>query len=335
MQIWIQSRRFDSTYIMGGAVLSMLLASLASLEASLVTLIFWGWVMLLEGPHFAITWVRTFGDSKFLSENKNLLMTSFVFFLVPFLAVVFDGVTGISGAKNAWGFLIFAWSLYHNTRQHYGFIALWGRQQKLEERDIMFLRWGTYAICYSMMAELFFNFKLNTAYPVLASFIPWSSLQFSVTLSAVIVFVFLAIKLNKRATLPLTYLALVGTYYYLLFHIVAYAEPFFPDNLGAAEGFLIVTVLNSSFHNIQYLAITVWRAKRDNVGELQKKTIACFFFGVLIFAPIFWARGEVRFFNMSISQSILTQLAYVLYFGIVGQHFFLDQYIWKRKKISQ
>lgn len=334
MQTWIHSKRFDTTFIMGGAVLSMILAAVASIEASLVTMIFWAWVMLLEGPHFAITWVRTFGDAKFFRENKSLLMASFAFFLIPLLAVGFDRISGSQSVTNGWGFLIFMWSLYHNTRQHYGFIALWSRQKNLPESDLTFLRWGTYIICYALMAELFFNFKLNDAYPALTSLVPWGSLQLFATLTAVFVFLGLTIKLHKRSIIPLTYLALVGTYYYLLFHVVAYAEPFFPEHLGAAEGFLIVTVLNSSFHNIQYLAITVWRAKRDNVTELHKKTMACFGFGILVFTPIFWARGEVRMFGEAVSYTLLTQAAYILYFGIVGQHFFLDQYIWKRKKVA-
>jgi len=334
MQTWIQSRRFDTTLIMGGAFISMTLAFVASVEASLVSLIFWAWVMLLEGPHFAITWVRTFGDSKFFQDNRTLLLSSFAFFVIPLLAVAYDGALATTSATGAWGFLIFLWSLYHNTRQHYGFVALWARQKNLPETDLTLLRWGTYIICYAFMAELLFNFKLNSAYPAISAFVPWSSLQLLATSAAILVFTGLSVKLGKRSMLPLTYLALVGAYYYVLFHVVAYAEPFFPGPMGAAEGFLIVTVLNSSFHNIQYLAITVWRAKRDNVAELQKKTAACFFFGALVFTPIFWARGEVRMFDVAMNHALWSQVAYVLYFGIVGQHFFLDQYIWRSKKKS-
>lgn len=334
MQTWIQSRRFDTTLIMGGAFISMALALLASVEASLVSLIFWGWVMLLEGPHFAITWVRTFGDANFFQKNKTLLFASFTFFAIPLVALAYDGALATTSATGAWGFLIFLWSLYHNTRQHYGFVALWARQKKLSETDLTLLRWGTYIICYAFMAELLFNFKLNSAYPAISALIPWSSLQFAATAAALLAFTGLTVKLGKRSLLPLGYLALVGAYYYLLFHVVAYAEPFFPGPMGAAEGFLIVTVLNSSFHNIQYLAITVWRAKRDNVANLQNKTIACFCFGVLVFAPIFWARGEVRLFDVALNHALWSQVAYVLYFGIVGQHFFLDQHIWRSKKKS-
>ncbi len=152
MQTWIQSRRFDTTLIMGGAFISMTLALVASVEASLVSLIFWGWVMLLEGPHFAITWVRTFGDANFFQKNKTLLFTSFAFFGIPLLAVSYDATFATTSATGTWGFLIFLWSLYHNTRQHYGFIALWARQKNLPENELTLLRWGTYIICYAFMA---------------------------------------------------------------------------------------------------------------------------------------------------------------------------------------
>jgi hypothetical protein len=51
----------------------------------------------------------------------------------------------------------------------------------------------------------------------------------------------------------------------------------------------------------------------------------------MLFVPIFWARGEVRIAGFGVQSELVKQFAFVLCFGIVGQHFFLDQYIWRRK----
>lgn len=331
MQVWILSRTLDLSLIMGGALFSLALAGLALTQESLVPFFFWAWVILLEGPHFAITWVRTFGDQRFVREHGTLLARSLFFFVIPLSALVLDQFTASAQISAAWGFFIFLWSLYHNTRQHYGFVALWSRRFGIQEDDLRMLRWGTYLVCYAFMAKLLFSFKLPGSYQQASALVPWMQLRSPSVVFALLGFVLLGIRFGKRALVPVSYLALVGAYYFTLFFVIAHTEPFLSTPLSSAEGFLMVTVLNSSFHNIQYLAISAWRAKRDNITQLPLKIAACFAFGVLVFLPIFWARGEVRFLETFLSDATLNQIAYVLYFGIVGQHFFLDQYIWRSK----
>ncbi len=120
---WIKSKEFDLTFIFGGSLLVLALPAIASWIPTSALFLFWIWVVLFEGPHFAGTYSRTYWDQSFWKQNKQLLLWSLVFFLFPLLAVLFNQM-GI------YGFFIFSWSLYHNTRQHYGFVSMYSKNLK-------------------------------------------------------------------------------------------------------------------------------------------------------------------------------------------------------------
>lgn len=333
MTTWIHSARFDVSFIFGGAAFSLTLAALGFWQLALVPLIFWSWVLLLEGPHFAVTWIRALrlkGETPLL---RSKIQWSFVFFLIPAFCLALDHLLRTQVWMNLWGFAIFSWSLYHNTRQHYGFIALWARRAQAQEKEIKLLRWACYLVCYLLMAELFFHFKLKDSFPSLYQALPLlrETFRLSPGIAATVSLGLIAWG-RGRLLLPALYTLVLALYYSLLFFVVARLEPFYSGAQSAAEGFLVVTVLNSSFHNIQYIALTLLRAKEGQTSRLPQKALLCLVFGCLVFGPLFWMRGEVSVFGVRAdASSTLVTLATIIYLGIVGQHFFLDQYLWRSR----
>ena len=120
-------------------------------------------------------------------------------------------------------------------------------------------------------------------------------------------------------------------------------EPFFPGAENFAQRLMIIAIMNSLFHNIQYHAI-VWFYSRkryipslesDDFGWAKKihsqfSTYALAAFGFsFLFSFVFWLRADIPFFTGILSAGDAKLFAYVLYFGVVGQHFYLDQKIWK------
>ena len=51
-----------------------------------------------------------------------------MFFVFPALAVAHWNATGSKLALDLYGFFIFVWSLYHNARQHYGFLSIYSKK---------------------------------------------------------------------------------------------------------------------------------------------------------------------------------------------------------------
>lgn len=335
MNSWIHSPRFDLIFIMGGAFFSLALAFLGKWEMAFIPAVFWAWVLLLEGPHFAVTWVRALR----LGEGSELISSrikwSFIFYLIPALCLSLDSFTPAFSFYCSVGFSIFTWSLYHNTRQHYGFVALWARRSGATDRELLFFRWATYAVCYLLMSELFFHFKLKDSFPLVYKALPVSGESFSFSpwvaafLGAVSLFWG-----QRRFILPSLYLLILALYYSVLFYVVARWEPLYGGAVSAAEGFLVVTVLNSSFHNIQYIALTIISAHQVQTPKLIQKSLLCLGFGLACFGPLFWMRGEVSFMGSRADLELIVFIATSLYLGIVGQHFFLDQYIWRSRETA-
>lgn len=335
MTSWIHSARFDLSFIMGGAFFSLALALLGKWEMSLIPLIFWAWVMLLEGPHFAVTWIRArrLGQEDSLIDSR--IKWSFIFYLIPLLCLGLDALSQSNTFIGLWGFSIFSWSLYHNTRQHYGFVALWARKAKATEEEMKYFRWATYGVCYLLMSELFFHFKLKESFPSVYQAFPFlgDSFSYSPWVATLLSLTFLVWG-QRRFRLPALYLMVLALYYSVLFFMVARWEPLYGGAISAAEGFLVVTVLNSSFHNIQYIALTLLKAHEAKTPKLFKKSLLSLGFGLAIFGPLFWMRGEVSFWGEKVNLTLMMAGATIFYLGIVGQHFFLDQYLWRSRKTA-
>lgn len=360
---WIESKTYDLAFIFGGSILTLMVPLLASwAPLALLPLFFWGWVFFFEGSHFWATYSRTFMDFKFTKENRGVLLFSLIFLVLPAVMVAISSASQNPLAMNLYGFFIFTWSLYHNTRQHYGFVSIYNRKANASHETMELFRWGMYLTTYAPMAHFFLSYKLGADFPgffgglTSSSFFSSVVLNFPMVLSAVslLYFGFLAARVfsgkpQSGSPISLVYILNCFIFYNLMFYVVAAKGPFFPGYENFGQKLMVVSIMNSMFHNIQYHAM-VWFYSKKRYAEAPNEgffgwakavnskfgtyAMASLLFSTF-FTLVFWLRAEIPFFGSGVSSGSWTNLAYMIYFGIVGHHFYLDQKIWRVSKAPE
>ncbi|MFM8314472.1 MAG: hypothetical protein ACKOA8_09320, partial [Deltaproteobacteria bacterium] len=223
-------------------------------------------------------------------------------------------------------------------------------------------RWGMYLTTYAPMAHFFLSYKLGADFPgffgVLSSNSFFSSvvLNLPMVLSGVslLYFGFLASRVlsgkpQSGSPLSLLYIVNCFIFYNVMFHWVAAKGPFLPGYESFGQKLMVVSIMNSLFHNIQYHAM-VWFYSKKRYAEAPSDgffgwakavnskfltySLAALGFST-VFTLVFWLRAEIPFFNLGLSEGGWSKLAYILYFGVVGHHFYLDQKIWRVSKAPE
>lgn len=350
--VWIRSPRFDLTFVMGGAVLTLFLPVLTSLQPNLLPFIFWIWLIGFEGSHFWATFSRTYFDTRFRQENPRLLSGSLVFFAFPALAVIIRTSTKNAWATDVYGYFIFLWSLYHNARQHFGFLSIYTRKSGNQPQIVTAYQRVIYLAIVGSQIYFAAHFKTELAIPV-APFQQWpvpvrdllTYGPFAITSIAAILLLMLTYqswtKSGPRSLIPALYTGVCLVFYSVMFYVVAPREPFFANPANGAQKLMLLAVMNSLFHNIQYHAI-VWhysasRYRSDEqfgwAGRLNGGTSTYLSVALsmgIVFALIVWNMHDWPWITGAYSPGTeFPAVPYILFFGIIGHHFYLDQRIWR------
>ncbi len=353
--LWIKNPNFDLAFIFGGAFFTLAMAFVSYLAPALIPLFFWIWVFGFEGSHFWATYSRTYFDTQFATENKTVLTWSLLFFALPLAAVALTLQTGNPFFQNGYGFFIFTWSLYHNTKQHFGFVQIYNKKVGAIEPTRETYRRLLYLVTYAPMSHFFLSYKLkgemSAGYALVQNYGWLIPLPLALSAISLVGIGVVALRTfngqnSKASPVALAYIGVCWLFYNTMFFLVARLEPLAlaPENF--AQSLMVVSIMNSLFHNIQYHAIVWYYGQRryqtefgSGVFGLARRinsNFATYVLAALLFSTlftlIFWARGEIRFLNGSLGVGTWGNLAYVLYFGIVGHHFFLDQKIWRTNR---
>ena len=351
---WIRTPFFDYSFIMGGAFFTLLVALVSFQFPELVPFFFWGWVIFFEGSHFWATYSRTYIDAKYRKENSKVLYSSLIFFLFPLLAILLERSIENVSFTVFYGFFIFMWSLYHNAKQHYGFLSIYAGKIKLEFSEKTKMKYALYAVIVFSQVYFLINFKLQGTFSMSSPFL-WSptlnfiatKLFFILTALGTVYFIYQAVVLSKKygkKLIPIvSYITTCLIFYSTMFYYVAHSDNFVFVKDGISM-LILIAIMNSLFHNIQYHAI-VWHygqaryttvekngygiAKFVNGKTLNYMLVALALGGV--FGFIVWNVGSSPDFNGAFT-SQANDWAYVLFFGIIGHHFYLDQKIWRPSK---
>ncbi len=355
---WIRDAKFDLTFVMGGALLTLLTAAMVAMQPSLLPIVFWVWVIFFEGSHFWATWSRTYLDQDFKKNNRSLMYSSLIFFLIPMGFVALRTITGWSMATDIYGFFIFLWSLYHNARQHYGFVSIYNKKAALPLNEAKQNIKALYLAVVSAQIYFLFHIRLQNAFPAVPALNAWGafasmSLTYLPILGTVTALFFIFKNLfsavqNKKSINPALYSIVCWVFYTTMFYFIAPQEPFFSNPVNGAQSLMLIAVMNSLFHNIQYHAI-VWHYGNKRVDPTQAKTEVgvatsiykkrSIYMTVAVVAGLFFAflvskGGDWPSITGSYQASEFNTFAYIFVLGIIGHHFFLDQYIWRPSKQS-
>jgi hypothetical protein len=345
MQSWvIRSTHYDLVTILGGSVLTLLLALVCSLNPTIMVPAFWIWVFFFEGTHFWTTVSRTFFDKEYLRIFSSDLKFSLIFVLIPMMSLLSPD----EGLLNAWGFILFLWSLYHNARQHFGFFSIYAKKARWSEgKTTSRARWLYLGIVFPQLAYLIF-FKApqnwNSAWHPQMVNAPFSIfMALSLALAVYALLPILKARKNQTSPWPDGYILTTTLFYSIMFFIVAPQEPFYLSATHGAQTLMLITIMNSLFHNIQYHAIG-WHFSHERyvkrkhlatgLAKMLNGSLSAYIFIGLIFGSIF---GVAMIFTGDWPVPFLQKgesftFAKAFLFAVIGQHFYLDQVIWKPNK---
>ncbi|MCE9670616.1 hypothetical protein LY474_22680 [Myxococcus stipitatus] len=125
---WLVDRRHDLISTVGGLGASLALVGLHVWGGVSALVLWWAWVLVLDGPHLFATVSRTYLDAREWGTRRRLLLGSLAWFGAGPLCFA---VSVAVGSKLPFVlFLTFAslWAYWHVVRQHYGLMVLYQRK---------------------------------------------------------------------------------------------------------------------------------------------------------------------------------------------------------------
>ena len=345
---WIVSREFDLAWFFGGSLLS--LAALALFGAGVpILILWWVWLLVFDGPHIAAAFTRTYLDPDEWRQRRGVLVRGLAVFALGPAAIVAGLVLGSDLPFQLFlgGATLYAW--YHIVRQHYGFLALYrardGAVPPLERRlETLFLYIGLWA---PYVAFVLGHPRARRLVPP----IPEALRVVEAALGVVIVVgwlvmlgLFGARTIARGQVSPRTaYLLLTVALYGAIYFVIARLEPVYGTSRGPDEDFLLLSVMITVFHNVQYLGL-VWFHNRNRYAEPRagpawwvNQSLARFLGACALFAPVYWLLAcwtdvfpGCRIFDGGGLGSVTAgQIGLCLWWGLALQHYYLDQKIWR------
>lgn len=263
---WLVSRRFDLTWFFGAGLMAVALVPALFAVGVPIAALFWGWLLLVDGPHIGATLVRTYVDRDEWRERRPLLAWSLLAFLVGPAFIAANVVTGSKDPFTLFlGFAAF-YGFYHVVRQHYGFLALYGgvNRARVDALD----RWCLYVGCWT--PYLYFLLvhplarKLVSLPPELGpaeAVLAWAcAIAYALALGIYV------LRARGKPATCVAYVLTVLASYGVIYLGVARLEPVYPAARGPDEAFMLISIMTALFHGVQYVAL-VWVHNRNRYAQ--------------------------------------------------------------------
>jgi hypothetical protein len=350
---WIVSPRYDLGFFFGGAA-----ASLAALGLYLagvpILVLWWTWILAFDGPHIAAAFTRTYLDREEWRGRRRLLVSSLLFFAAGPLALLAGQALGSPEPFQL--FLVFAvfYAYHHVVRQHYGFLALYTAVARAaDERRLRRERWALYVGCWAPYAYFLLTHPRARALLRLdTEVVPGSpeSLAAAVLLAAWVTCVAASVlrvwRERDRGPAPRSlYVTVTVALYGVIYVAVARAEPVYAGSTGPDQDFLLISVLVTLFHNVQYLGL-VWFHNRNRYagpGDFGAARLlaadpkwflgGCLAFSLTVYLLLACATGVFPRCMIlpatHIGPFAVGQVGLSLWWGLALHHYYLDQRIWR------
>lgn len=350
---WVVSQRYDLAWFFGGAAASLAVLGLYLLGVPIVVL-WWAWILGFDGPHIAAAFTRTYLDREEWRRRRGLLLTSLLAFVAgPSFLVAGWALRSPEPFQLFLGLAVF-YAYYHVVRQHYGFLALYrGVARDDDAREARVDRWALYAGCWAPYAYFLVTHpkaRVLLRLPARAAEGSFDSLiapALAVTWALA-----LATPLVSRAsrhrglwTPAAAYLMVTNLLHGLVYFVVARAEPVYAPSAGPDQDFLLISILVTMFHNVQYLGL-VWfhnhnrYAASPEAGTAFRLSrspalylLACLVFSLVVYLGSACATGVfpgcALFGAATLGPFTASQVGLCLWWGLALQHYYLDQKIWR------
>jgi len=344
---WIGGARFDRVVFFGSSALAVLVGAVMLAVPASVVLLWWAWLLLLDGPHLLATWTRSYLDPVERRARGRLLWGSWLW-LLPGPALWALG-RGLGSTAPFTGFLAFAtlWSWHHAVRQNYGLVAIYGRLAGATERQRRLDWWFVHGALWALFGLFVLMLPANrliTGLPAELPALARAAGFVGAGLLALAVGGYLAVRLrgvSGRAARPVWFalLPVLGLYVFALFVVGAF-EPLAPHPKNPEQVFLAVAVVGGIVHGVQYLGIVSVVNRRRHTSTstgalvrwLAARPLQAWAIASLLsvaYLALNAARGTSPGIALLPASSAGAQLCLCLYWGLFFHHYYLDQKLWR------
>lgn len=258
---WLVDRRHDLLSTVGGLAASLVLLGLHLGVGVSGLVLWWVWVLTLDGPHIFATLSRTYLDRRERTARRRLLLGSLGWFAAG--PLIF-GASVLLGQRLPFDlFLTFAslWAYWHVVRQHYGLMTLYQRKNRdtlpVDRRvDSLTLYggllapFGAFAVTHPVARRLL-GLGAEPGAEVNLAWACWA-----VTFAVVALFAARQLQRWRQG------LGINGPKVMLLAAAIGLSVLLFLPEVARRVEFLMVAVVVTAFHNVQYHGI-VWFYHRN------------------------------------------------------------------------
>ncbi len=346
---WLAGPRFDVPWLFGGAALSLLAAVVAIRFPDSIHAIWWVWLLAFDGPHMMAAYTRTYLDKQAWRQRRGLLLGSLVCFAVGPTCLALNLLLDAEEPFLLYLAVATAYGYHHIVRQHYGFVALY--KSKAGQRNSLSFkldRWALYAGCW--IPYLYFL----VSHPKARALIGLDEAPLPILLTALlaggwllslalVLFNFRRTADGQRSIPKLAYLLLTIVLHGFAYLIVGRFEPVYAASSGPDQDFLLLSVVLTIFHNVQYVALVYlhnrsrYRAGAHGAASWLSRNLLRYAAVCLAFAVVYLAMagltgvfpGFVIAAGSQLGPFRLGQWGLALWWGLALHHYLLDQYIWR------
>lgn len=327
---WLRSSGFDSTFIIGIAVLAIASGLVVLQNPKMFPLILFLDLWVLGYHHVISTYTRLAFDAESRKANQ--------FFLYGLPPIVLVATVALALGVGLWtiGTIYLYWQWFHYTRQSWGVSQAYRRKSGgLVNENETLTKWAFYSlpawgIAYRSFQDpgVFLGLELRVI-PV-PEFVVYATAALAiVTVGA---WFWLRLMAFMRGEGPIAHTL------YMLSHFVVFGTGYLLIE-DITYGWLVINI----WHNAQYV-LFVWlfntnkfkdgeTAKARLLSKLSQPQNRVWYFGFCI------ALSTVIYVSISVSLSaafaeIAVPMALVIYSAINFHHYIVDSYIWKMRKPS-
>jgi hypothetical protein len=344
---WIRNASFDGTWVFGGALLACAVCVLALLHRELMPLIFWVWICAGDGPHMFATYVRTVLNPAARQAMRPLLLRSMWTLAIGPACLIIDAIVGGERAFLVFNGLAGTYGFVHIVRQHYGYLALYRARAPGGEPTAQEF-WSDKTSLYAGVAIPYLY--LVVSHPksrALLGLAP-SEHQASVAtlfalawLASLCVFCIQTLRAGRGVGPKFAYGALVILFHGAIYGLIGRMEPVYAESNGPNQDFLLLVILTSLFHNLQYVAIVSVMERDGSAANGAQSTrikalLAAFPLFLVLYVLLARATGvfplAAGFGALAVGPFRAGDLALSLWWGLSIHHYYLDQNIWRIKR---
>jgi len=353
---WIVGPRYDLGWFFGGALASVGVLALHFGAHVPIVILYWTWLLGFDGPHIAAAFTRTYADRDEWQNRRGTLVLSLLLFAIGPAFLLLNLL-----ARSPEPFQLFLgiaafYGYYHVVRQHYGFLALYKARTRESSRiDFQIDRAFLYVTCWAPYVYFLFTHPRARALlrlPPGGPATPWEKAAVFLVLGVwgavgAAFLVRLAARFKERIRKPyVPYLLIMASLYGVAYVVVARFEPVYAPSRGPDQDFLLLSIVVTIFHNVQYLGL-VWFHNRNRYGRADgdpgpagainrspaRFLGACLAFSVVIYSLSAAATGVFPGFQLLMETRVgpftANQLGLCVWWGIGLNHYYLDQKIWR------